>query len=297
MIAAPIARADAPRLPLARVPGRRPRAARPSGVRGVPPSGAMATMTAALLELDRALTRAITEEVRAAAPELLEEPRADADGPVTGPAGGVALPDGAFRLLLRRLRSLLGGVSLLARRAARVLERVFGAVARHSEHEWTRQLASLGIQLDDVAAPNFAFLRQLWRRRNLDLIKRLCETKIARVERVLLANRGARVQTLARRIQAATGTGAGHARLLARDQTLKLYGQIQQARHQSAGVTEYVWRSSRDERVRLTHKALDGTRHRYADPPIVDPKTGRRAHPGDDYQCRCTADPVLPGID
>ena len=102
---------------------------------------------------------------------------------------------------------------------------------------------------------------------------------------------------VARAIEEATGASESHARLLARDQTLKLYSQVTQERHQAAGVTEYVWRSSRDERVRERHKALDGTRQKYSDPPVVDEATGRRAHPGDDFQCRCTADPVLPGID
>jgi SPP1 gp7 family putative phage head morphogenesis protein len=74
-------------------------------------------------------------------------------------------------------------------------------------------------------------------------------------------------------------------------------GQVTQARHQAAGVTEYVWRTSRDERVRQRHKELDGSRQKYSDPPVVDEATGRRAHPSDDFQCRCTADPVLPGID
>ncbi len=50
---------------------------------------------------------------------------------------------------------------------------------------------------------------------------------------------------------------------------LKLNGEIAQARHKAAGVTEYVWRTSRDERVRSRHKALEGTRHAYSEPPVV----------------------------
>ena len=137
----------------------------------------------------------------------------------------------------------------------------------------------------------------LWRHHNLSLIHKLAEEKVQRVRTVLEESPGSRVEDLASRIQTETGTTRSHAELLARDQTLKLNGEIAQARHKAAGVTEYVWRTSRDERVRSRHKALEGTRQKYSEPPVVDEKTQRRAHPGGDYSCRCTADPILPGID
>lgn len=268
----------------------RTRAGRPSGVRAVSPSGAMATYTRAMLEVDAAIAEAITREVERAglAPTRTNAAADGAPGPVD--------PE-VLRALLRRLRSILGGLSLLLRPALRVLDLVAGRVIDHSGREWARQLRALGVNINDVKAPDVRQLRALWQRRNLDLIKTLGAEKLERVERAIREHKGARVETLARRIAEATGTGDGHARLLARDQTLKLMGQVQQARHQAAGITEYVWRSSRDERVRKRHKELDGTRQKYSEPPVVDLRTGRRAHPGDDYQCRCTADPVLPGID
>jgi SPP1 gp7 family putative phage head morphogenesis protein len=117
------------------------------------------------------------------------------------------------------------------------------------------------------------------------------------VRDVLNELRGARVEEIAQRIAETTDATASRARLIARDQTLKLNAEITEARHRAAGVTEYVWRSSRDERTRERHKELDGTRHRYSDPPVIDERTGRRGNPGDDYQCRCTADPVITGFD
>ncbi len=258
-------------------------------MRALPPSAATALYTRALLDLDAAMAEAITEVVNSV-PLTPERTDAAADG--AGPAD----PD-LLRLLLKRLRGLLGGIHLLLRRPLELLKLVSSRVIGHSEREWQRQLKALGVNLDDVAAPDVRQLRQLWQRRNLDLIRALSVAKVERVERAIRAHRGARVETLAKRIAEATGTGDGHARLLARDQTLKLMGQVTQARHQAAGVTEYVWRTSRDERVRQRHKELDGSRQKYSDPPVVDEATGRRAHPSDDFQCRCTADPVLPGID
>lgn len=76
------------------------------------------------------------------------------------------------------------------------------------------------------------------------------------------------------------------AELIARDQTLKLNGDITQARQENAGVTSYVWSTSHDERVRDTHAELDGQEFDWASPP-------EPGHPGDDYQCRCVALPVI----
>ena len=59
-----------------------------------------------------------------------------------------------------------------------------------------------------------------------------------------------------------------------------------------AGIKEYTWRTRRDGRVRPTHARLDGTRQRWDRPPIIS-ADGRRGHPGDDYNCRCIALPVL----
>ena len=56
---------------------------------------------------------------------------------------------------------------------------------------------------------------------------------------------------------------------------------------------EYAWSESGDGRVRDSHKHLNKKRFRWSDPPIVDAKTGRRCHPGQDYQCRCVALPVF----
>jgi SPP1 gp7 family putative phage head morphogenesis protein len=78
-----------------------------------------------------------------------------------------------------------------------------------------------------------------------------------------------------------------HAELIARDQTLKLNGAINQSRQQAAGVDSYVWSTSGDERVRDEHAELDGETFSWASPPPP-------GHPGEDFQCRCIAIPVIP---
>ena len=75
---------------------------------------------------------------------------------------------------------------------------------------------------------------------------------------------------------------------LTRDQTSKMNGELAKIRQQQVGVQQYVWRTSGDERVRPTHSANGGQIFEWGNPP---PATGHR---GDDIQCRCVAEPVVP---
>lgn len=86
---------------------------------------------------------------------------------------------------------------------------------------------------------------------------------------------------------------ANKAAFLARQETSLFFSKFSMNRASNAGVRRYRWSTSHDERVRVSHKELNGTIHSVDDPPIVDPKTGRRAHPGEDFNCRCAAIWVL----
>ena len=86
-----------------------------------------------------------------------------------------------------------------------------------------------------------------------------------------------------------TGQVSGYnLRRLTRDQTSKAIGAFNETRQKALGVTEYVWRTAQDERVRPTHVANEGQTFRWDSPPAA---TG---HPGTDVQCRCVANPVVP---
>jgi SPP1 gp7 family putative phage head morphogenesis protein len=59
-----------------------------------------------------------------------------------------------------------------------------------------------------------------------------------------------------------------------------------------SGSNSYVWVTCHDDKVRHSHRVLDGKTFQWDDPPEVAP--GRHCHPGQDYNCRCWAVPVLP---
>jgi SPP1 gp7 family putative phage head morphogenesis protein len=78
-----------------------------------------------------------------------------------------------------------------------------------------------------------------------------------------------------------------HAKFIARDQYAKLNGNLNRVRQSNLGVTEYIWVTVGDDRVRESHKAHNGKTFRWDSPPL---NTG---HPGQDYQCRCIAQPII----
>lgn len=272
-----------------RGPRRAPARVRTSGLRPPPPTAAEREYMAALVPLARGVLDEATAILRrhGLLPARLDA--ADGDAPTVDPAA------------VARARSELDSLRVRVARHQRAplaqLDTVSRRVAAHSGRQWEAALARLGVNLDDVRQPHLEHLRSHWISQNTDLITTMQRDVVDRVRDVISDTRGLRVEAIASALETATGASESHARLIARDQTLKLNAQITSSRHAAAGVTEYVWRTSRDERVREDHKVLDGTRQKYADPPVVDRRTGARGNPGTWFQCRCTADPILPDLD
>lgn len=119
---------------------------------------------------------------------------------------------------------------------------------------------------------------------------------------------GKRVEDISEEIQKAQAlltdreaVSASRADLIARDQTLKTLGTINETRQTAIGITQYRWVTSRDERVRGNP---DG-RYPDADPSHYDrdgevfdwdsPPEG--GHPGEDFQCRCIAVGIIPELE
>lgn len=66
-------------------------------------------------------------------------------------------------------------------------------------------------------------------------------------------------------------------------------GLINQLRQETLGIEQYVWRSQDDAKVRDSHAAHDDRVFRWDNPP-------EGGHPGEAHNCRCYAEPVLPGV-
>lgn len=80
---------------------------------------------------------------------------------------------------------------------------------------------------------------------------------------------------------------AWRARLIARDQSSKLFSSLSRVRQEDLGVEEYDWESVGDNAVRTLHTLLEEQSPHRWDAPTTE------GFPGDPVQCRCVAGPRL----
>jgi SPP1 gp7 family putative phage head morphogenesis protein len=86
--------------------------------------------------------------------------------------------------------------------------------------------------------------------------------------------------------------------LIARTETAKASTALTEARCDELGVEFYIWRTSKDKRVRDSHRKMDGVVVPWAQPPspealIGEASTLGRYHAGECPNCRCTQIVVL----
>lgn len=162
--------------------------------------------------------------------------------------------------------------------------------------EWKRAIkATLGIDItDDYYSEDF-YQKALdeWVSMNVDLIRTIPEATLDKMKDIVYDGftHGNTTTRIVKEIRNAYGVSRRRAELIARDQTAKLNGQIQQAQQQDAGITEYIWCTTGDERVRSSHKSLNGRKFSWNNAP--ENADGRKCHPGEDFQCRCIGRPVF----
>lgn len=86
---------------------------------------------------------------------------------------------------------------------------------------------------------------------------------------------------------------------VAKDQTRKVYNNINKARMQDAGVNKFEWihsgGSNKPRKFHLDHApaGLNGGIFDFNDPPIIDENTGERGIPGQLPYCGCTMRPII----
>lgn len=107
---------------------------------------------------------------------------------------------------------------------------------------------------------------------------------------------GNRYETAVKTIQKSYGVSANKAKFLARQETSLLMSKFKEVRYTDAGVNEYKWKcvaGSKAHPVRPDHKRLENRVFRWDNPPVTNSKTGARNNPGEDFGCRCLAQPIV----
>lgn len=129
------------------------------------------------------------------------------------------------------------------------------------------------------------YIRDFTEKETTELRKQMQETVFS----------GNRYESVVKKIQESYGVTARKAKFLARQETSLLMTKFKQTRYQAAGVEWYKWNcvaGTANHPVRPLHLKNKGKYFRWDDPPVVD-EQGNKKNPGQDYNCRCTAQAVV----
>lgn len=175
----------------------------------------------------------------------------------------------------------------------RRIEQIYGQVNRFNDEDFRAIVGQAVGAKDFYINENWqSVARSVFVQENLDLIRSIKSQTLEKLrykmgDMVMQAQDNAlQASELSGMIQDIAHNERNRADLIARDQIGKLNGRMTQFRQQSAGITRYIWRTSRDERVRPSHQERDGKEFEWAKPPSD-------GNPGIPIRCRCIAIPVI----
>jgi hypothetical protein len=239
--------------------------------------------------------------------------------------------------LSQQMNVLRSEFDRLSRQSSELAYGTFNEVNGLSRSRWYK-IAHAVMGVDLVAGEPWldaearAFVAQ-----NISLINKLSQETAADIEQILMDGfrKGRRIESMQEQILttdlAPTAYEQGgkkvflnvenRAELIARDQTAKLWGNINQLRQTNVGVDMYTWRTVRDERVvgnpsgkypnptemHKNHWLMDGKICKWNDVTVYaetveEAMAGKwkertadmpKAHPGEEINCRCFASPVF----
>lgn len=187
----------------------------------------------------------------------------------------------SFDALMERLRATADGL---------VRGILSLAADKHTDTWLGRVRSTIGVDLRGVVSrSDLDDALSLAAKRNSDLIKAISDDTSRRVAAAVTNSlmEGGTAAQLREDLNGAFSFGRKRSKLIARDQTAKLTTDLNRLRQTQAGVDRYKWSTSKDERVRASHRANEGKIFSWAEPPA---STG---HPGHDVQCRCVPIPIV----
>lgn len=224
--------------------------------------------------------------------------------------------EGALLRSLRQVARQIGGLANVLkddphaldealRRYSATLRPWAGAVARRMQAEvdrrdasaWEVLAASMGRSLrqEILQAPVGVAMRNKLAE-TVELITSMPLKAAERVQRLTVSAvlQGKRAKDLQEEIARSGRVSMAHALTIARTEVSRSAALLTRERALAIGSPGYFWRTVGDSDVRDSHRALEGKFIPWNKPPVVDRKSGRRAHAGEDINDRCWAEPVLP---
>lgn len=196
-------------------------------------------------------------------------------------------PDEAWFTALKAKQEELAGIASAS--VANILE--LDGKARDKKFMGEAKRA-LGIDLSSVIdqedlRPSIDLATQ----RSAALITNIGQDTIHRIQQAVYQSetQGLPIKDLQDRLKKEFGFSQKRAKLVARDQINKFGSDLDRLRQQQAGIEEYVWRTSQDERVRPRHRRCNNKTYKWGQP--TDAEGG--LPPGQPIQCRCVAEGLI----
>lgn len=165
------------------------------------------------------------------------------------------------------------------------------AIDAYHKEQFTKELNKvLGVNVASVVSSiPIEDISKKWIKENVSLIKTIPSTYFEKIEKIINKTPLDR-QAIIKGIMKLGYSTERRATLIARDQTQKYIANLSEVRQTELGVDFYIWVTAGDDRVRPSHEEKNGQKIAWNNPPS---DTG---HAGEDIQCRCIAEPVLPKL-
>lgn len=180
--------------------------------------------------------------------------------------------------------------------AQKVASVMLADVNTSNEKGWRALSGEIGRGLSrEIAFAPAGQVMQALLAQQVHLIKSLPLEAAERVHALTLKGMegGIRASEVAREIMRSGEVAKSRAMTIARTEVSRTGTALTEARAKHIGSTHYIWHSSHDGDVRKDHRLLDGKVFAWNDPPVSDLASGARSGPGQIYNCRCWAEPII----
>lgn len=180
--------------------------------------------------------------------------------------------------------------------ASRIVEQMLKSVSATNRRAWEASSAKVGSAMKSMMQETaIGGVAHLLHNRQVELIKSLPLEAGLRAQRLAqeAAMDGRRADEIAAELLRTESVTESRAMLIARTEIAKANAAITQARAEYVGATHYIWRTAEDGDVRESHAKMEGSVHRFDQPPTLE--DGMSGNPGEFPNCRCYAEPIIPG--
>jgi len=134
---------------------------------------------------------------------------------------------------------------------------------------------------------------------NAQLIKSIPARYLEQVQNIVVGNmrQGMRPSYIEKQLVKEFGVNTRRAKLIARDQTSRITGEMNRIRQVNSGLKYFRWVTSQDERVRHSHVIAGSRETKYGKgvykwDELPKNEKGAPMYPGSEINCRCVAVPV-----